>query len=125
MNRRYSFPRGARIGGRLQFSRIYQHGKRISRGALTAISLPSESDRPRLGISIPRRVGSAVVRNRIKRLLREAFRVCRNDIPRGYDVVVVVKPHKPLTLAEYQKSVSALLVGTHNHWKSCPGPSNG
>ena len=64
----------------------------------------------RLGISIGRKVGTAPVRNRIKRLLRESFRMMQHDWPSGYDVVVVVRPHTPLTLADYQKLMSGLMV---------------
>jgi ribonuclease P protein component len=49
-------------------------------------------DFPRLGLSVSRKVGGAVARNRWKRLLREAFRLSRRELPRGIDLVVVPRP---------------------------------
>jgi ribonuclease P protein component len=57
--------------------------------------------RARLGITASRKVGCAVRRNRIKRLVREAFRTCRDLWPPGTDVVVIVrKLDRPLTLLD-------------------------
>ena len=50
------------------------------------------SARPRLGVSVGRRVGGAVERNRVKRLLREAFWAVAEDLPPGHDFVLVARP---------------------------------
>jgi ribonuclease P protein component len=71
---------------------------------------------PRLGISTPRAVGTAPKRNRIKRLIRESFRLMQHDFPRGYDLLVVVRPHQPMILAEYQRILSAVVVKLHAGW---------
>ncbi len=89
----------------------------ISRGPLTVYAIPTSEKSPRLGLSVPRRVGTAPRRNRIKRLLREAFRLMRHDVPRAYDLVIVVRPHEPLILAEYQRMLSALMVKLHGEWQ--------
>jgi ribonuclease P protein component len=79
-------------------------------------ALPNELGHPRVGFSVSRKVGNAVRRNRIRRLLRETFRLMQFDFPRGYDLVIVAKPHEPLMLAEYQKLLSGALVRLHNAW---------
>ena len=63
----------------------------------------------RLGISMSRRVGSAARRNRIKRLLREAYRLNRHSWPSGLDLVIVPRPHEPLGLVEYVALVGLLV----------------
>ena len=112
----YSFPRSRRLAGKLAFSRVFDAKVRESRGPLMVYAHPNDLPHPRLGISIGRKVGSAPKRNRIKRLLRESFRLMQHDLPRGYDFVVVVRPHEPLMLADYQRLLSALVVKLHRKW---------
>ncbi|MDQ3441525.1 MAG: ribonuclease P protein component, partial [Planctomycetota bacterium] len=82
-----------------------------------AYARPNDAGHPRLGISIGRRVGTAPRRNRIKRLLRESLRLMQHDLPRGYDFVIVVRPHEPLMLADYQRLMSAMAVKLHGAWQ--------
>ena len=65
---------------------------------------------------MPRRVGSAPVRNRIKRLLREAYRVSGADWPQDYDVVVHVQRHEPLSLEAYRRHLDEALRVLHGEW---------
>ena len=114
--RRYTFSKQQRVRGREEFAAVFDAKVRQSRGPLTAYALPTDAKSPRLGLSVSRRVGTAPRRNRIKRLLREAFRLMRHDFPRAYDLVIVVRPHEPLILAEYQRMLSALMVKLHAMW---------
>ena len=63
---------------------------------------------PRLGISASRRLGGAVVRNRWKRLLREAFRLTCSQLPEGIDLIVIPRPNAELTLASLVASLPRL-----------------
>jgi len=111
-----TFPQSHRLRHRLDFSAVYEAKVRESRGPLTVYARPNELGHPRLGLSTSRKMGNAVRRNRIRRLLREAFRHLQHDLPAGYDLVIVVRPHEPLMLAEYQKLLMALVVKLHATW---------
>ncbi len=113
---RRTFPKTHRIGGRGSFARVLDVRVRESRGTLAASAVPNDLGYSRLGIGISRKVGTAVRRNRIKRLLREAFRLMGDELPRGYDVVVLVRPHQPLTLSEYRRLLTGMLHGLHRKW---------
>jgi ribonuclease P protein component len=72
---------------------VYRQGRSVSNRHLVLYSFPNESvDRPRLGLSVSRRVGGAVERNHVKRLLREAFDGVQAELSGGHDVVVVARP---------------------------------
>jgi ribonuclease P protein component len=112
----YGFPKSRRVRHRAEFSAVFDARVRQSRGPLTAYAIPTDRPTPRLGLSVGRRVGTAPRRNRIKRLLREAFRLMQHDFPRPYDLVIVVRPHEPLILAEYQRLMTGLMVKLHQAW---------
>ena len=116
MTKDYPFPKTHRLAGLGTFKAILDLRVKFARGPLVMFAKPNDLSHPRLGISIGRPVGTAAVRNRIKRLLRESFRLMQHDWPRGYDVVVIVRPHKPMLLAEYQKTLSAAMVKLHKAW---------
>jgi ribonuclease P protein component len=76
-----------RIRRRQDFERVYNQGARISGRFMTVFVLRTGLPRARLGVAATRKLGSAVVRNRAKRLAREIFR--RQKIAGGYDIVIV------------------------------------
>lgn len=106
----YSFPKSRRIRSRKEFSAVFEKRLRASRGPLVLFGLRNELGFSRLAVSTPRKVGMAVKRNRIRRLLRESFRLLQNELPVGYDWVVVVRPHEPQKLADYQRLLTDLCL---------------
>jgi ribonuclease P protein component len=72
---------------------VYRQGRSVANRYLVLYSFPrGGEDTPRLGLSVGRKVGGAVERNLVKRLLREAFGGAETDLAPGYDVVVVARP---------------------------------
>jgi ribonuclease P protein component len=115
--RRYTFGPSRRLHGSRAFEAVYAARVKKHQGPLTVFGKPNELGHARLGLSVPRRVGNAVVRNRVKRLLREAFRLSQHDWPRGYDVIVTVRPHEIATLADYQRLLFAAVRALHLEWE--------
>ncbi len=113
---RYSFGHARRLHGRSAFAQVYAARVRQSAGSLTVYGKPNGLDLPRLGLSVSASVGTAVKRNRIKRLIREAFRLSQHDWPAAYDLVVVVHRHEPATLGEYQRLLSQAGQHLHGRW---------
>ncbi len=77
-----------------EFERVYREGRSHAGRHLILYAFPrtSGSEGPRLGISVGRRVGGAVERNRVKRMLRESFWACAGPLPETHDFVVVARP---------------------------------
>lgn len=91
------------------FRLVYREGTRISDDLLTIYVRPTASSVPNVGIAVPRRVGTAVRRNRLKRRVREAVQRCAEALPQGADVVIVPRPAAAtVPFAAVQESVRAL-----------------
>lgn len=109
--------RAKRLRGRNTFRAIRQRGVRETAGPLILWAAPNSLDMVRLGLSVSRTLGNAVFRNRLKRLVREAFRLVQYDLPKGYDLVISLRPHQPLALAEYQELLKDMANSAHRQWQ--------
>jgi ribonuclease P protein component len=86
--------RRQRLSRSAEFDRVYREGRSHANRYLVVYSFPRDADdaSPRLGVSVGRKVGGAVERNRVKRLLRDAFWAVAGELPDGHDFVIVARP---------------------------------
>lgn len=99
------FRRSDRLRTTAEFQRVYQRRVSSSDGVLLVYVCENDLGHARLGLSVSRKVGPAVVRNRWKRLIREAFRQNRSELPASLDLVVIPKSPAPLSLEQVQFSL--------------------
>ena len=115
------FRRRHRLSGERAFGRVFDNKLRKSSGPITIFLCPNGAREHRLGLSVGRRVGGAVVRGRFKRMIREAFRLSRGRIPMlpgedqrgGYDIVVTVRAHAPMDLDAYTRAMLGAINAAH------------
>ena len=107
-------PKRRRLSRSAEFERVYRQGRSKGNRFLVLYAFPREegdSEGPRLGLSVGRRVGGAVERTRVKRVLREAFWEEARRLPEGSDYVVVARPESlGLTEREGAEGVRAALA---------------
>jgi ribonuclease P protein component len=76
-----------------EFDRVYREGSSHASRHLVVYAFPrADADSPRLGVSVGRKLGGAVERNRVKRMLRDAFWSRADALPDGLDFVIVARP---------------------------------
>jgi len=82
-----------RLSRSRDFDAVYRHGRSVSTRFLVLYSFGRDDDGPpRIGFAVPRGIRSAVVRNRVKRQLREVWRARLEEIPPGRDFVLIARP---------------------------------
>jgi ribonuclease P protein component len=89
----FGLGRASRIRKRPDFERAYETGTRVHGDLMTVFFVPNDHQRSRFGVAATRKIGSAVVRNKAKRLAREMFR--RHRLQSGVDVVIVPRREMP------------------------------
>lgn len=104
-------PKEHRLTDKRDFQRIFHHGQSFANRYLVMYYLKNRSnDTFRVGFSVSKKVGKAVVRNRVKRLLREAFRLEKDRIEEPIDFVVIARPSAAeLDFEKIQQNVQHLL----------------
>ena len=97
-----TFPQRLRLKTGEQFRAVYDFKRSIAEGGLVLYATPNGLEFSRLGLSVSKKVGNAVVRNRYKRLLREIFRLNQFELPLGLDFVVIPRKAKIEAIPDFE-----------------------
>lgn len=118
---RLTLPRAMRLAHAREFQAVQNARVRRGAGVLSVATVPNGLPHYRLGLSIGRRHGNACVRTRLKRMIREAFRLLQHELPMGpdggYDMLVAARPHGPLPLSAYKQSMARAAAELHAAWQ--------
>jgi ribonuclease P protein component len=102
------FPSAHRVRRAADFQRAFRRRCGAADGQIVVYGHANGLSHARLGLSVSRKVGGAVVRNRWKRLLREAFRLSQQRLPAGVDLIVIPRPGVVPTLPRLMESLPRL-----------------
>lgn len=91
------------------FRRVFDRKRSVADERIVVYGCENELAHSRLGLSVSRKWGNAVVRNRIRRLFREGYRLTKAELPVGLDLVLIPKNVTDLTLAHVQQSLQKLV----------------
>jgi ribonuclease P protein component len=97
-----------------QFSAVYRDGKSKANKYLVMYVLPNDQKEIRIGISVSKKVGNSIVRHRLTRLIREAYRLHKEEIISGYDIVVIARVSAKDKSYQQIESAFLHLIGLHH-----------
>ncbi len=107
---RRNLPREWRLVRRAEFDAVYRQGRRRAAGNFAIFARQNGLGRSRFGMSVKKALGTAVVRNRIRRRVREILRLHRQEIARGWDIVIhPSRATATLDFAQLEAELLALL----------------
>ena len=109
-----------RIRKNYEFRTVYRRGKSYSSRYLVLYVKRTNKDLNRIGISVSKKVGNAVVRNKVKRLVRENYNKYKKNIKVGYDFIIVARSvSRDANYKDINESVKVLFkkVGLYEEWK--------
>lgn len=109
----FTFPKTARLLESRQYKRVLSKGRKFFCAAALLHVAPGETETSRMGLTVSRKVGNATVRNRVKRIARECFRLLRPRLRRPVDCVLVARPQaRDLNKTELAALLAQLFEGS-------------
>ena len=123
MPRRLTFGKSKRLHRRRDFQRVFEGRWSVADRYLVVYAAPNELDCVRLGVPVSRKFGNAVRRNRVKRLIREAFRLEQETLAPGFDLVCVPRVGALGDLGRYRRSIRELSDSAVRRWRRQYGAS--
>jgi ribonuclease P protein component len=104
----YSFPKSAKLRKSAEFRHIYDGQVRAGDGHLLIFASWNDLGEARCGLSVSKKHGNAVRRGRLKRLMREAFRHARHELPVGVDLILIPRQNSGATVDDYKHSLKGI-----------------
>ena len=104
-----AFPKTKRLLRRADFKRVYDRRLSVSDSRLIVYAASNDRKENRVGLSVSRKFGGAVRRNRLRRLLREAYRLSRHRLPTGLDLIFIPRSATMPALADLLERLPALV----------------
>lgn len=106
---KHEFPRARRLTQTRDFDRVFALKQRAGDAHLLIFAAPNPVQSTRIGLSVSRKHGNSVVRHRLKRLLREAYRLVQHELSEGVDLVLIPRIGISSTVEDYQTSLKSLV----------------
>lgn len=104
----FRFPRSRHLRSPRDFERVYALNQRAGDARLLVLAASNVIGRTRIGMSVSKKHGNAVARHRLRRLLREAYRLAQHDVPEGLDLVLIPKQNTGAGMNDYRESIVRL-----------------
>lgn len=111
-------PRLTHLRSGQDFERVYSQKTRASDQHVLIFAAQNDLGYSRFGLSVSKKHGNAVRRNRIKRLLREAFRLMKNELPQGLDLIFIPRFDSKAELIDYKNSLKYILRRLEKKFRS-------
>jgi ribonuclease P protein component len=105
----FGFPKTKRLLSAREFARVYERRQRAADQNLLIFADKNDREITRVGLSVSKKHGNAVARSRLKRLLREAFRLSQHDLPAGLDLILIPQQGAAATLDDLRTSLVRLV----------------